>query len=331
MVELGRDGTWWHDGEELALRPGARAARTPTSSSRSCTGRSARTARSRACSSCSTCPTSASGVLASAAVHGQGGVQGADGAGRAAAGRLRAASRRGRERRRRSATSACRAGSSRRAWARRSASCASSARRSSTPRSTRRSRHDARVIVEATARAWRSSARCSGDTHDAAGPRAGRDRAAASRLVRLRGQVHRGRDGAVVPGADLRHGARAAARDWPRGAFRLAGCSGLARVGLLRRRRDGAAQRAQHDARARRRRGSTASCGRSRACRTRTWWTSSAGSRSRARARSATAALERGRLSHPGTRRPTVRTVADTEGDPPRWSAITMSRRGRRR
>ena len=40
---------------------GARAAAcsAPTSSSRSCTGRSARTGRSRACSSCSTCPTSA--------------------------------------------------------------------------------------------------------------------------------------------------------------------------------------------------------------------------------------------------------------------------------
>ena len=70
--------------------------------------------------------------------------------------------------------------------------------------------HDPRVIVEATAPGSRSSARCSAPRTRREASEPGEIVLLGRRLVRLRGQVRAGRDGARRPGADLRR-ARASA------------------------------------------------------------------------------------------------------------------------
>ena len=75
-----------------------------------------------------------------------------------------------------------------------------------------------------------------------------RDRHQGTRLVRLRGQVRRGRDGAGGSRRDLRTGHGTPSRA---GAQRvhLCGCSGLARCDFFVDERRGPGQRAQHDPR----------------------------------------------------------------------------------
>ena len=228
-VRLARDGAWRRDGGGAgAARPAAGCWRA-TSRSRCCTGRSARTGRSRACSSCSTSPYVGAGVLAVVAVHGQGRLQGGDGGGRGAAGRLPggagAASAAAARCRRLAAlglpvfVKPARLGSSvgiskvasadeldggagDRVRARRAA------------RSSRRPR-----------RASRSSARCRATaTPEASLP--GEIVLQRRRLVRLRGEVHAGRDGAGGPGADADAVRRARCASWRVETFVRVGCAG---------------------------------------------------------------------------------------------------------
>ena len=89
--------------------------------------------------------------------------------------------------------------------------------------------HDPRVIVEAHAPGLEVECSVLGDTEPALASRA-RSSAHRRRLVRLRGEVRAGRDGARRAGADLRDRAASACGARRRARSRLAGCSGLARV-----------------------------------------------------------------------------------------------------
>ena len=155
--------------------------------------------------------------------------------------------------------SACRAGSSRRASAPRWASCASARPARSAPRSTSRSPTTRASSSRRAPPGWRSSARSSArrDAPEASvpgeivlgGPR---------RLVRLRGEVHaRAAWSSSSPPASPRPRPSASA-SWRCRAFTLRRLQRPGAGGLLRRRRGRAAQRAQHDARARRARAPTA-------------------------------------------------------------------------
>ena len=207
-VRIARDGAWSRDGDDARAASRAAACSAPTSSSRCCTARSARTARCRACSSCSTCPYVGAGVLASALCMDKVVFKEVLARGRRAAGRLRrpCASRAGARAgavRAELACSACRCSSSR----------PGSARRSGSPRSRTagRARRRARGRRSRTTR-WSSSRRsrdgmeveCSvlGNGEPEAS-RPGEIVARRGRLVRLRGQVQPGGDGARRPGADL--------------------------------------------------------------------------------------------------------------------------------
>ena len=207
-----------------------------------CTGRSARTARSRGCSSCSTCPTWARACW-----------------------------------RRRSAWTRslfkdlmARAGVPQVAYAaaregdaappggvgppvfvkparlgRRWASRRRSARSSSTRRSSCAFAHD--PLRDRRGASRRHGGRVLGARQRRpAGLHAGRDRREGRRLVRLRGEVHRRRDGAGGARAHRRRGGgvRALAVE----VFKLVGCAGMARVDFFVRGRR-ARQRAEHDPR----------------------------------------------------------------------------------
>ena len=194
------------------------------------------------------------GVLASRAVHGQGRLQGGDGRRGRAAGGLR----RGREARWRadrtpcrasSARSGCRCSSSRRGSAPRSASQGRGGRASSSGALEAAFAHDGRVIVEAISRRARGRVLGARATAAPEASRPGRDRAAGRRLVRLRGEVRRRRDGAAW---SRRGSPTPATRRCARWRARRSGASAArpGARGLLRRGRRGAGQRAQHDARA---------------------------------------------------------------------------------
>ena len=225
----------------------------PTSSSRSCTGRSARTARSRGCSSCSTCPTSAPGVLASALCMDKVAFKDADGA---APGCRRSryvarAEQAPRTRPARVPRSASRAGSSRRAWARRSGiaprrrvrtSCADALERALRARPAGHRRGDAPGLeVECSVLGHTDAPRASEPGEIVLPARAAG--------TTTRRSTRRAAWSSSVPGADLAEAARARARAGPRAPSALAGCSGLARADFFVDGEDGAAQRAQHDAR----------------------------------------------------------------------------------
>ena len=89
--------------------------------------------------------------------------------------------------------------------------------------------HDPCVIVEAMSAGTRGRVLRARLDPRGRGLRAGRDRHR-GRLVRLRRQVRAGRDAAARARADLRGGARGAARDGGRAPSRHFGCSGLARA-----------------------------------------------------------------------------------------------------
>ena len=111
--------------------------------------------------------------------------------------------------------------------------------------------HDPRVIVEAHSRAWRSSARCS------ATPR--RPRRAHPGQIVLHGADWYDYEAKYQPGgmelrvpAEISDAALEGVRRVATEAFRLSGCSGLARVDFFVEGDGGAAQRGQHDAGVRR-------------------------------------------------------------------------------
>ena len=181
-----------------------------TSCCRSCTGRSARTGPCRACSSWPTCPTSGAGVDGLGALHGQGPVQG----GAARQGHPRHPSvdaadrRRGREPLRLPVfVKPARLGSSVGITKAHDESELRAGRRARASGTTRR------CWSRSSSPASRSSAACS-ETRS----RSRRSRARSSRgrrVVRLLGEVRRGRHGPDRPAADLRGGDPSACRSSP--------------------------------------------------------------------------------------------------------------------
>ena len=211
-------------------RAGAAGCSEPTSCSPCCTGPSARTAPSRGCSSSLDVPYVGAGVLGSALSHGQGGVQGPDGARRGAAGGVAACAR---ARRRGSAErSVCRSfvkparlGSSvgiSKAWAGRARR-----RRSRSP-----SAHDPLVIVEALRRGIEVECSVLGDERPGGVPARARSCPRPSGTTTRPSTADGGMELVVpapVPDAVRERGARAGG-----GGLRAIGLLGAGAGGLLR-------------------------------------------------------------------------------------------------
>ena len=217
-VTIERSGAWTHDGETLALTPGERAARRRRGVPGRCTARSARTARCRACSSCSTCPYVGAGVLASSLCMDKVVFKEV----LAAADVPQVASLAVREHRWRDERAAVRAelavlgtpvfvkparlGSSvgiAKAWGEADLATAVDGAFA----------HDSLVIVEAFSDGIEVECSVLGE-RPPRGVGARRDRRAQGRLVRLRGQVQRRRDGARRARAAARRGDRARSARW---------------------------------------------------------------------------------------------------------------------